>query len=127
MTIQECGHRPCGVRRLVRPLGAVGVAGRAVDVADLRTARPSTVRWTDSHTPTRQQVAVRLLRKAGEHPSPPNAGGRSGLPAHAKGRTATRLALPSARMMNILEAEGRGEATTWLALLHHKADGHHSG
>jgi hypothetical protein len=30
-------------------------------------------------------------------------------------------------MMNILEAEGREEATTRLALLHHKADGHHSG
>jgi hypothetical protein len=35
---------------------------------------------------------VRLLRKAGEHPSPPNAGGRSGSPAHAEGRTPTRLA-----------------------------------
>jgi hypothetical protein len=30
-------------------------------------------------------------------------------------------------MMNILEAEGREEATARLALLHHKADGHHSG
>jgi hypothetical protein len=36
---------------------------------------------------------VRLLRKAGERPSPPNAGGRSGPPAHAEGRTPTRLAL----------------------------------
>jgi hypothetical protein len=79
-----------------------------MDVADLRTARPSPVWWTDNHTPTRQQVAVRLLRKAGERPSPPNAGGRSGSLAHAEGRIATRLALPPARMMNILEAEGRG-------------------
>jgi hypothetical protein len=40
---------------------------------------------------------VRLLRKAGERPSPPNAGGRSGPPAHAEGGTPTRLALlPSA-------------------------------
>jgi hypothetical protein len=31
------------------PPGAAGGAGRAVDVADLRTARPSPVRWTDSH------------------------------------------------------------------------------
>jgi hypothetical protein len=40
-----------------------------------------------------------------------------------------QLGLPSppARMMNILEAEGRGEATARLALLHHKAEGHHSG
>jgi hypothetical protein len=30
-------------------------------------------------------------------------------------------------MMNILEAEGRGEATARLALPHHKAGGHHSG
>jgi hypothetical protein len=97
-----------------------------MDVADLRMARPSPVRWTDSHTTTRQQVAVRLLRKAGERPSPPNARGRSGSPAHAEGRAPTRLALPPARMMNILEAEGRGEATARLALLHHKADGHHS-
>jgi hypothetical protein len=38
-----------------------------------------------------------------------------------------RLGAPSspARMMNILEAEGRGEATTWLALPHHEAYGHH--
>jgi hypothetical protein len=35
---------------------------------------------------------VCLLRKAGEHPSPPNASGRSGSPAHAEGRTPTRLA-----------------------------------
>jgi hypothetical protein len=37
-----------------------------------------------------------------------------------------QLGLPSspARMMNILEAEGRGEATAWLALLHHKAGSH---
>jgi hypothetical protein len=40
-----------------------------------------------------------------------------------------QLGLPSspARMMNILEAEGKGEATTRLALPHHKAGGHHSG
>jgi hypothetical protein len=40
-----------------------------------------------------------------------------------------QLGLPSspARMMNILEAEGKGEATTRLALPHHKADGHHPG
>jgi hypothetical protein len=44
---------------------------------------------------------VRLLRKAGKRPSPPNAGGRSGPPAHAEGRAPTRLAL-------LLEAEGRG-------------------
>jgi hypothetical protein len=73
--------------------GVAGGAGQAMDVADLCTARPSPVRWTNSHIPTRQQVAVRLLRKAGERPSPPNAGGRSGSPAHAEGRAPARLAL----------------------------------
>jgi hypothetical protein len=40
-----------------------------------------------------------------------------------------RLGSPSspARMMNILEAKGKGEATARLALPHHKAGGHHSG
>jgi hypothetical protein len=92
-TIREHGHRPWGVRHVVRPPGAASGAGRAVDMADLRTVRPSPVRWTDSHTPTRQQVAVCLLCKAGGRPSPPNAEGRSGSPAHTEGRTPTRLAL----------------------------------
>jgi hypothetical protein len=37
-----------------------------------------------------------------------------------------QLGSPStpARMMNILEAEGRGEAAAWLASLHHEAGGH---
>jgi hypothetical protein len=30
-------------------------------------------------------------------------------------------------MMNILEAEGKGEAMARLALPHHKAGGHHPG
>jgi hypothetical protein len=40
-----------------------------------------------------------------------------------------QLGAPSspARMMNILEAKGRGEATTRLALAHHEAYGHHPG
>jgi hypothetical protein len=53
-TIQERGRHLHGVRRLVRPPGrrrssAAGGAGDTTDVADLRTARPSPVRWTDSH------------------------------------------------------------------------------
>jgi hypothetical protein len=38
-----------------------------------------------------------------------------------------QLSLPSSPVMNILEAEGKGEATARLALPHHKAGGHHSG
>ena len=48
-TIQERGRRPHG---------AAGGAGEAVDVADLRTARPSPVRWTDSRAPTKRQEAA---------------------------------------------------------------------
>jgi hypothetical protein len=44
-----------------------------------------------------REPEVRLLSKAGERPSPPNAGGRWGPPAHAEGEAPTRLALlPSA-------------------------------
>jgi hypothetical protein len=55
-TIQERARHPHGVRRLVRPLrprrsSEAGSVGDATDVADLRTARPSLVRWTDSHAP----------------------------------------------------------------------------
>jgi hypothetical protein len=41
-------------------------------------------------------------------------------------RAGPRLGSPStpARMMNILEAEGRGEAAAQLASLHHEAGGH---
>jgi hypothetical protein len=69
----------------------------------------------------------RLLRRAGGCPSPPNVGGRSGSPAHAGSRT--QLGAPSspARMMNILEAEGRVEAAARLASPHHKAGDHPYG
>jgi hypothetical protein len=72
-TIQERGHHPHGVRRLVRPPGrrrnsAAGGTGDAVDVADLRTARPSPVRWTDSHAPTKRQETA---SEAAPRPSKP--------------------------------------------------------
>jgi hypothetical protein len=61
------------------------------DSSHLRTARPSPGWRTDSYTLTRQQqfafpriAGGRLLRRAGGCPSPPNAGGRSGSPAHAE-------------------------------------------
>jgi hypothetical protein len=57
-TIQERLRRPRGVRRLVRPPGTAGGAGEAVDVADPRTARPSPIRWTDSHAPSKRQEAA---------------------------------------------------------------------
>jgi hypothetical protein len=98
-----------------------------MDMAGLRTARPSPVRWTDSHTPIGQQVVVRLLRKAGKRPSPQMLEEEAGRQPMRK--AGPQLGSPSspARMMNILEAEGNGEATTRLALPHHKAGGHHLG
>jgi hypothetical protein len=48
----------------------------------------------DGTTDGRPRISgVRLPRKAGERPSPPNAGGRSGLLAHAEGEAPTRLTL----------------------------------
>jgi hypothetical protein len=104
------------------------------DSSHLRTARLSP-RWrTDSYTLTRQQqfafpriAGGRLLRRARGCPSPPNAGGRSGSPAHAGGRI--QLGAPSspARMMNILDAEGGAEAAARLASPHHKAGDHPYG
>jgi hypothetical protein len=59
-TIQERGHHPHGVRRLIRPPGrrrnsAAGSAKDVMDVADLRTGRPSSVRWMDNQSPTKRQ------------------------------------------------------------------------
>jgi hypothetical protein len=67
-TIQERRRRPHGVRRLVRPPGAAGGAGEAVDVGDLHTAQPSPVRWTDSYAPSKRQEAA--LEAAPKPPRP---------------------------------------------------------
>jgi hypothetical protein len=154
-TIQERRRHPRGVRRLVRPPSTASGAGEAVDVADSRTARPSPVRWTDSHAPTKRQeaaseaapgpsepgtrqltalatgqprvVEVCLLRKAGEHLLPRMLEEEAGHRPMRK--VGPRLGSPPtpARMMNILEAEGRREAAAQLASPHHKAGSHPSG
>jgi hypothetical protein len=104
------------------------------DSSHLRTARLSPGWRTDSCNLTRQQqfalprmAGGRLLRRAGGCPSPPNAGGRSGSPAHAGGRTKIGAPSSPARMMNILEAEGGAEVASWLASPHHKASDHPYG
>jgi hypothetical protein len=110
-----------------------------VDVADLRTAQPSPVRWTGIHAPIRQQEAA---SEAAPKPPKPRHGARGGWrrlqsasPAYPRLASFARLAnalLPQmleeeadrqpmrkawpqlgspsslARMMNILEDEGRG-------------------
>jgi hypothetical protein len=71
-TIQERGRHPHGVRRLVRPPGrrrnsAASGAGDAMDVVNLHMARPSPVRWTDSHAPISGRRHRRRQRQS--HPS----------------------------------------------------------
>jgi hypothetical protein len=90
---QTCARRdrrPCG-RQTATPRsaagGSVGGGTKAIQ------AKEPDTRQLTTPTADRLRVAeVRLLRKAGEHPSPPNARGRSGSPAHAEGGTPTRLA-----------------------------------
>jgi hypothetical protein len=72
-TIQERGRHLHGVRHLVQPLrrcrNSVADSARdATGAADLRTARPSPVRWTDSHAPLggRRQRWRRHLRHPGQ-------------------------------------------------------------
>jgi hypothetical protein len=129
-----------------------------VDVADLRTVRPSPVQWTGSHAPTRQQEAASEVaprpsklgnRARGGQRHPQLAGptypkfASSAMLVNAllprmleeeaghqsMRKSGPQLGSPSApaRMMNILEAEGRGEAAARLASLHHKAGSHPCG
>jgi hypothetical protein len=122
-TIQECRPHPHDVRRLVRPPSTTCAVGEVVDVANPRTTLPSPVRWTGSHAPPQRQLTApqtanallpRTLRE--EASRYPHGGG-------------PQLGTPSslARMMNILEAEGRREAAARLASPHHKAGSHPSG
>jgi hypothetical protein len=110
-----------------------------VDVANLRTARPSLVRWMDNHAPTKRQEAASEATLRPSKLGNQARGGRRHLqsagPAYPKFTSSARLAnalLPRtleeeaglqpmrkagpqlgspsspARMMNILEAKGRG-------------------
>jgi hypothetical protein len=88
-------HRPCGGwAATLRPSGRRKRRRRHQS----HPGRGARHVAADGATDGRPRVSgVRLLRKAGEHPSPPNAGGRSGPLAHAEGEAPTRLApLPSA-------------------------------
>jgi hypothetical protein len=156
-TLQERHRRPHGVRRLVRPPGAAGGAGEAMDVADPRTARPSPVRWMGSHAPTKLQEAASEATPEPSSPkgpdtlqltacsrsarcsrSPPPAGLVNTLPLRMLEeeaghqpirRVGPRLNPPptTARMMNILEAEGGRKAAARLASPYRKAGGHPPG
>jgi hypothetical protein len=95
---------PTSVRRDRRPCGGRTATPRPGS----RWQFASSVRLVDALLPRmlEEEAGHQPMRKAGH-----------------------QLDLPSspARMMNILEAEGKGEAMARLALPHHKAGGHHSG
>jgi hypothetical protein len=88
-------HRPCGGRTATPHPSGRRQRQRRHQSRPGRGARHAAADGASDGWP--RVPGVRLLRKAGERPSPPNAGGRSGSPAHAEGSAPTRLALlPSA-------------------------------
>jgi hypothetical protein len=104
---EQCGRRRgrshgCGgpthgatVARVVdgqpRPDQAAGGSAGGGTKA-IQAKEPDTRQLTTPAAGRPRVAEVRLLRKAGERPSPLYAGGRSGSPTHAKGRTPTQLA-----------------------------------
>lgn len=98
---------PAAYDVLYRPLSAAAGAGKAVDVADRRTVRPSPVRWTGSHAPTKRQEAA---SEATPRPSKPGNRARgvrrhpqSAGPAYPKFASSARLA--NALLPRMLEEE----------------------
>jgi hypothetical protein len=79
--------------------GAAAGAGEAVDVADLRTARSSPVRWTGSHAPTKRQEAA---LEAAPRPSKPGNRARSGRRHRQLAGPAYPKIASSARLVNAL-------------------------
>jgi hypothetical protein len=121
-TCARRNRRPCGGRTATPRLaagGSVGGGTRAIqakdlDMRQLRRLQPDQLRFAE----------VGLLHEAGEHPFPQMLEEEgSHQPMRKAGPQPGSLSTP-ARLMNILEAEGRGEAAAWLASLHHKACGH---
>jgi hypothetical protein len=89
-TYARCDRHPCGGRTATPHLAAGGSIGGGTKA--IRAKEPDTRQLTAPAAGRPRVAEVRLLHKAGEHPSSPNAGGRSGSPVHAEGRTPTRLA-----------------------------------
>jgi hypothetical protein len=90
-TYARRNHRPCSGRTTMpRPSGR-RQRRRRYQSRPGREARHATANDASDGRPLITEV--RLLHKAGERPSPPNAGGRSGPPAHEEGGAPTRLAL----------------------------------
>jgi hypothetical protein len=104
-------HRPCGGRAAtLRPSGKMQCRRRC----QCHLGREARHAEADSATD-------------GERPSPPDTKGRSGsLPTRRWSLNSAHPPSP-ARMMNILEAEGRRKAAARFAYPHHKAGSHPSG
>jgi hypothetical protein len=128
-TVLEHEYRPRGVRHVVQPT-TQGGPGRSRPTRGTAVARVE-----DGQLHYVQEAADRLPPHGWRMPPPQSwrmplsperrrkkrvAGPRGGRP---------QLAPPSfpARMMKILEAEGRAEAATRLASRHHRTGGHHPG
>jgi hypothetical protein len=122
-TYARRNRRPCGGRTATpRPSGRRQRRRRHQSHPG-RGARHAAA---DDTSDGRPRVAeARLLRKAGERPSPPECW-RKKRAASPRGRRSPNSARPPPQhaMMNILEAEDRGEAAARLASLHHKAGSH---
>jgi hypothetical protein len=79
-------RRPCDGHTATPHLAAGGGAGGGAKA--IQAKEPDTRQLTAPAADRPRVAEVRLLRKVGEHPSPPNAGGRSGSLAHAPTRLA---------------------------------------
>jgi hypothetical protein len=90
-TCARRNRRPCGGRTTTPHPSGRRQRRRRHQGHPGRGARHAVANGASDDRPRVAEVC--LLRKAGERPSPPNAGGRSGPPAHVKGAAPTRLAL----------------------------------
>jgi hypothetical protein len=119
-TIQERRSHRRGVRRLVRSPSAPRRQEAASEAAPEPSSPkgPDTLQLTACSQPapcSQGPPPLRMLEEEGDH--------------QPKRRVGPRLNPPptTARMMNILEAEGGREAAARLASPHHKAGGHPPG
>jgi hypothetical protein len=127
--VPEHEYCPRGVRRVVQPT-TQGGPRRSQPARGTAVARVE-----DGQLHLVQEAAVRLPPHGWRTPPPQSWRMSSSPECRRKKRVAgprgsrPRLAPPSspARMMKILEAEGRAEAAAQLASPHHQTGGHHPG
>jgi hypothetical protein len=131
--VPEHEYRPRGVRHVARPLGAADGArrtwtwpararhdhrpggGRTVAPLPGSSSSPSPAWLEDASAGLEDALLPQILEEEAGHRPTREAGSHSARPSSL------------ARMMNILEAEGRAEAATRLASPHHQAGDHPYG